>query len=563
MPNEQPTQSELLVGLAEAIDLFNNGDGEAFGRVLIQGRYETWRVRSHSMKEYLARMYFRNFGGAPSSQALANCLNVMCGRAVFGGEARTVHIRLAEHDGSIFLDLCNAEWQAVRIDRSGWQVIDDPPTRFLRRRGMKPLPTPIAGGSVDELREFVNLSNDPDWVMFICWVIAALRPTGPFPVLCVSGEQGSAKSTLCRVARSLIDPNSAPLRSPPRDTRDLMIAAKNGWVLAFDNVSHIPPSLSDALCRLATGGGFATRMLYCDDDEVIIAAQRPLVINGIPANLTNRSDLADRAVTLNLPTLADRGWDTEACFWSAFEDARPRILGALLSVVADGLRRLGSVRIDRLPRMADFAKWSLACEAKLGLPTGAFTAAYAGNRQAGRERSIENEPIATAIVRLLAVRGSWTGTAGELLGVLGSAAFVEESIRKGRGWPQSARALAERLRRIAPDLRHVGVEWRPPVRSGKRGDRVHTLESTGITPSAPSAPSAVDKNRPDGIKNADSRGRLADEADGPLFDAAEDRRPKNPSGAIKNAVTDAADGADGPIPAESNGCDGEVVTWTV
>ena len=60
-----------------------------------------------------------------------------------------------------------------------------------------------------------------------------------------------------------------------------MIAATNGWCLAFDNVSVIQAWLSDALCRLATGGGFATRGLYTDDEETIIDAQRPVVLNGV------------------------------------------------------------------------------------------------------------------------------------------------------------------------------------------------------------------------------------------------------------------------------------------
>ena len=78
-------------------------------------------------------------------------------------------------------------------------------------------------------------------------------------VLVLHGEQGAAKSTTARVLRRLCDPNTAPLRAAPRGVRDLMIAATNSWPFCFDNLEHLPPWISNALCRLATGGGFATR----------------------------------------------------------------------------------------------------------------------------------------------------------------------------------------------------------------------------------------------------------------------------------------------------------------
>src|SRR5256886_5689169 len=123
---------------------------------------------------------------------------------------------------------------------------------------MLALPVPLPGGALDDLRPFLNVADDGDYRLLVTWLLAALRPRGPYPVLVLHGEQGSAKSTTARVLRMLIDPNGAPLRAEPHDDRDLMIAATNGWIVALDNLSHLPPWLSDALCRLATGGAFAT-----------------------------------------------------------------------------------------------------------------------------------------------------------------------------------------------------------------------------------------------------------------------------------------------------------------
>jgi hypothetical protein len=139
--------------------------------------------------------------------------------------------------------------------------------RFRRAAGMKPLPMPLPGGSVETLRSFLNVRTDNDFVLVVAWVLAILRNRGPYPIIVLSGEQGSAKSTFTAILRALIDPNTAPLRALPREDRDLFIAASNGHVLAFDNVSGLPAWISDTLCRLATGGGFAVRQLYTDQDE--------------------------------------------------------------------------------------------------------------------------------------------------------------------------------------------------------------------------------------------------------------------------------------------------------
>ena len=255
-------------------------------------------------------------------------------------------------------------WRAVEIDATGWRVIDKPPLRFRRASGMKPLAMPVRGGSVETLRSFLNVRADTDFVLVVAWALACLRNRGPYPVLALSGEQGSAKSTFLAMMRSLLDPNTAPLRALPREDRDLFIAANNGHVLAFDNVSGLPAWISDTLCRLATGGGFAVRQLYTDQDEVLFDAARPVILNGIE-DIVTRPDLADRAVFLTLEPIPEERRRPETELWAAFEVERPRILGVLLDAVVEGLKRLPETRLEKLPRMADFALWATACETAL------------------------------------------------------------------------------------------------------------------------------------------------------------------------------------------------------
>src|SRR3954464_9736604 len=176
---------------------------------------------------------------------------------------------------------------------------EDPPVRFRRSAGMQPLPLPLRGGSIESLAPFLNLASETDFVLIVVWLLAALRAGGPYPVLAIAGEQGSAKTVLSKILRAVIDPNVAPVRTLPRDERELFIAASNAHVLAFDNLSGLSPWLSDTLCRLTSGGAFSTRRLFTDRDEMLFAAARPIILNGIEDFIT-RPDLADRAIMLML-----------------------------------------------------------------------------------------------------------------------------------------------------------------------------------------------------------------------------------------------------------------------
>ena len=197
-----------------------------------------------------------------------------------------------------------------------------------------------------------------------------MNPAGPYPILILTGEQGSAKTTTARVVRQLIDPFSPSVRSQPRDERDLMIAANNSWVISLDNLSGASQWLSDALCRISTGGGFATRELHTDSEEILFNSTRPIILNGID-DLGTSADLADRSLFITLPQIPEERRKTEREFWQSFEATRPRILGALLDAVSAALKNEEHVRIDRLPRMADFARWVYASASSAQLPFNA------------------------------------------------------------------------------------------------------------------------------------------------------------------------------------------------
>lgn len=472
-----PTQAETLIDLAGAADLFRTNDGIAYADITVGSHRETWPVRSTGFKRWLARQYFEATGGAANSEATQSALNLIEAKAHFEGDERPVFLRVGGVDNKIYLDLCDEDWRAVEISASGWRVIDNPPVRFRRAAGMQPLPVPEPGGSIEALRGFLNVKSDADFVLVVSWAMAVLRNLGPYPLLVLSGEQGSAKSTFSAMLRALLDPNTAPLRALPREDRDLFIAASNGHVLTFDNVSGLRDWVSDTLCRLATGGGFAVRQLYTDQDEVLFDAARPVILNGIE-DIVSRPDLADRSIFLSLEAIPEERRRSEAELWAAFEAERPKILGVLLDGVARGLKDLAQTELPKLPRMADFALWASACETAIW-PKGTFWSAYCGNREEAVESVIDADPVANAILELMSERTEWTGTATDLLGDLSDVAG--DRIAKARTWPGSPRALSGRLRRAATFLRTVGIDIDFVKDGGKKRSRIICLTAGGAS----------------------------------------------------------------------------------
>jgi hypothetical protein len=547
------TQAARLVELASGAELFHGPDGEAFATVTIDSHKENHRLKAKGFRRYLCRAFHSECGKPPGSQALQDALGVLEGRAVFDAPEIPIAVRLATHGETVFLDLADANWQAVEVTPSGWRVVANPPVKFIRPRGLLPLPQPVAGGSVDELRRFVNIDSVADWRLLIAWLVAAMRPRGPFPALVLSGEQGAAKSFTARVLRSLVDPNAAPLRAEPREPRDLMIAASNGWTVALDNLSYLPPWLSDALCRLSTGGGFSCRELYSDRDETIFDSQRPVILTGVE-EVATRSDLLDRAIVLHLPPLPEIRYRTEAALLAEFEAARPRILGALLDTVAGALAELPRVKLPRLPRMADFAVWASAAEPALGWERGSFLDAYTTNRAEANAVALDASPIAP-FIRDLADMG-WEGTAACLLEKLELAAG--EKAARGQSWPKSPRALGGQLRRLAPNLRRAGVgveTYREPGGTRERIFRVIKTTKVFDRPDRPDSPEPRESQGFCGTQTGTvgTQTGTVGTVGTQTGTVADGNRPAE--NRMKDAVRDCRDGRDGQNPYCSNSDD--------
>jgi hypothetical protein len=461
------TAAQILLGVATTeTELWHTANGLTYATIRRDEHREHWPIRSGDFRRWLAKRFYDQKQNAVGSQTMQDTITTLEGKARFDGPEYPVFIRLAGHEDRIYIDVTDDAWRAIEVSPTGWRIVDDPPVRFRRAKGMLPLPVPKRGGSLADLRRFVNVT-DKDWPLLAAWLVAAFRPTGPYPILKLIGEQGAAKTTTAEVLRKLVDPNTAPLRRPPHGDRDLMIAANNGWVVGFDNLSYVKPELSDALCCLATGGGYATRALYSDNDETILVAERPIILNGIE-DIGTRSDLSDRSLMVELPRIEKSQRRPERLFWAEWEELYPQILGSLLTAVSTALKNLPVVEKSGTdwPRMADFAQWAVAAESSFGNAPGRFLEAYADNREMANQTALESSPVALALLALLKRRRTFEGTATELHNAL---AIGQDT--RASGWPKNARVLSGMLNRLAPSLRTAGVTIEQAVDGSGDGKR--------------------------------------------------------------------------------------------
>jgi len=479
--NDGGSAADVLIGLVleTGIEFFHDPDQHGWASIRVDGHWENHPIRSRPFQLFLLRTYYRKTGNSPGAQAIRTALDLFEAKALFDGQEFPINLRVANHRGKLYLDLCDRAWRAVEIDATGWRIVDRPTPKFRRARGSQSLPEPDRGGSLDELRPFLNVDHQ-GWILIRAFLVAALRPGVPCPILVVKGEQGAGKTTACRMISALIDPRTGSTRGIPREVRDLIAAARNSWIVCFDNLSHLPDELADAACRLATGGGFGGRELYSDHDEAIFDATRPLVFNAIPDLGATRPDFLDRAVILEFLDMKPETRRDERKFWRDFEEARPRILGALLDATAAGLRNLPNVRLDELPRMADFAIWVNACEESLGMRPGEALSAYHSNCVEAHRLALESSPLYEPVSKL--ADEGFSGTIAELHGQLNR--MMSESLRRSGRWPKAPSALGSALRRMAGNLRAAGIEiqFSRDIR-GRRVALFRVWEKT-VTPSS-------------------------------------------------------------------------------
>ncbi len=484
---ERVSQASLLVKFVQArAELFHDENQDVYARD--SGTGEVRRIDGRQFRDWLQASFFENTEKSARDQSVREAISTLSGLGRFKGECAPVSVRVGRHEGAYYLDLATpGQSRAVKIEPGKWAMVDTPPIMFLRTESMRPLPEPVQGGNLAELWRLLNVPEDSR-LLVLTWLADCLRPETPFPVLELIGEQGSAKSTTQTVLRKLIDPNACDLRAAPKSAEDVFVGAGVNWLVSYENVSHLTAPLQDALCVLATGGGFAKRKLYSDADESVIQTKRPVVLNGISAAITAQ-DLIDRSVSIETPVIAIRTETT--AIWAEFDKHHARLIGAFLDVFAMALQRLPRVKLptaDR-PRLIEFAHLGIAMAEASGKTGADFMWQFNLSRQESIARTIDASPVATALIDWFADRHEQSA---EIPVKTLFNALDRFKPNQTDAWPRSAKGFGDAMRRAAPALRSMGIYCKS---LGKIGGAVKwsvsrrkSLKPSPACPASPGSP---------------------------------------------------------------------------
>jgi hypothetical protein len=508
---KEPGQRDRLIEVAvtSGITYWHDPDGNAFATVKRDGRIERYRVRSAAFKQLLRRLYGDAYPnliatkkagftvpGGVSDTAMNEVLPTLEALAQ-NGPTRVPAVRVCGDPAStIWIDLGDETWRLVKVTAAGWQIVPAADVPLIRPNGMRALPEPVRDSdALTKLRQLLNLNPkaaaskaaavlaDISFKLTVSFKLVVLWPRGPYPILSVNGVHGSAKTTGCKIIRACTDPNKAPMRSVPRNPDDLFVTAQHSRLLSLDNVSQLFPELADVLCGISTGSGKGARQLYTDGDEVILGAHAPIMVNGIEGVLT-RADLADRCLTVVMQEISDEDRRDEAEMEVAIAAAVPGVLALLLDAMVTAIGALPTLKLSRMPRMADFTRLACAAAPAFGWTVEEMFEAIEDNRKVTVEAVIAADPVATALLELLGkcipdLEGYlWIGTATQLLKQLRR--FVTDDTAKSKAWPKTTQHLSGRITRILPGLRRAGftvVRWRGEDKKRERGIGIRRVDA--------------------------------------------------------------------------------------
>jgi len=453
LPAKDPGTADQLVEIAKKCDLFRTPGNDLHATVSIGNHKETYPLNSKDFRQYLQHEFYSCRKKTAPAKAMSEAMETIESLARFEGEVHEVHHRYVCNRDRAYLDLCNDKGEVVEIDSEGWRVGPCPDDiKFVRVRGQLPLPHPEPG-TIDELREYISVADERSWHLLVAGLLCCLQPVAPYWVTILQSDHGSGKTTTLRLIRRIIDPNEADVRTTPKKEDGLLLAAKFGLLVAIDNASTLPDWLADALCRLATGSGLSDRAFYSQKDEFVMSAQRPTYITTI-VDLTGREDLLSRCLWVRCGAITSENRLAESDLFASYYEARPRILGALLTAVSAGLKNLPDTKPEKLPRMADAYRWTLACEPGLGWEPGTF-AKYFNESEEAINETIMSHPVAIALQAMLKDVRQWVGNSSALSKEL--LQYADSSMVTDELWPKSSAAMGKTIQRLTGNLREVGI----------------------------------------------------------------------------------------------------------
>lgn len=457
------TPSEQLLNTIESmgVKFFHDEIKELYAAIPVNNHAEVLPINSRDFELWLNGVFYKETRKPISKDGVKQVIAITSAKALYDNPQPTrLSTRTAEHDGALWYDLTNPNWQVLKVSSDGWEIVDNPPILFARYRHQIQQTTPIKGGNIRKILDYVNISGND--TLFLCWLVSCFVPHIPHVMPVLYGEKGAAKSTTSSLLKSLIDPSALDTLTLPNDQRTLAVNLQNHWFLPFDNVSFINEDTSDTLCRAITGGGIQQRKLHTNAEDMIFTFQRCLAINGIN-NVATRSDLLDRAILIELLRIPDASRRELAEIQSNFEVDKSSILGGIFDTLVKAIDIQPTVKLQNLPRMADFAKWGYAIGEALGTGLGqVFLSEYESNRMQQNEEIINNDPVLSLVVEFMRGKDEWYGLHSELYRKLIAIAEIHAINIKDRNFPKDSTRLSKKLRGNRSNLENVGIDYIPP-----------------------------------------------------------------------------------------------------
>ncbi len=448
-------QSEQLLDLINSdLEFFHDKNDKTFVTFSVNNHKETWEIKSEKFHQFLAKLFWEKHNKPIGANGIKEALMILESKALYEGECHQVFLRVGNHGNKTYIDLCNDLWQVIEISDSDWKILDNSPVKFRRTDGMQPLPMPKKDiGDIELLWKYINIpKNKETKLLILAYMLECFRVETPFPILTLIGLQGSAKSFTQSKLKDLIDPHNVNLRSAPIKPDDLPVNASNNYLVSFNNVSVLKNSLQDTLCCVSTGGGFSTRLLFTNDKEYVSDTMRPIIMNGID-NFITRPDLLDRSIVIDLPNIKDTERKSEAEINKAFIKDREKIFTGLLDLLVKTLNKIPNTKINKLPRLADFAILGTALEKVLDYGNGSFLKTYRSNFRASIESTIDASPIISALVELMRSEKVWAGRYIDLLDKL----ILKFPPNYRTQYPENAKEMASLVKRYIPMLQILGI----------------------------------------------------------------------------------------------------------
>jgi len=490
-PAKQSTANVLIEMAVKHCDLFHDERNDGYAVTTHKGIRRTLKLRGREFRRWLAGLYYAETERAANNEAISTALSVLEAKATFDGKMLELSNRFAMREGVIYLDVADDKWRVIKVTAKGWEVLNKPPVLFRRYSHQQALPDPVKGGKLSDLHRHLAIKSDDDKLLVEAWLVACAFPDVPRPAPTLHGPQGATKTTSGRILKSLTDPSLTESIDLGKSPADLAQNLDHHGVPCFDNLTSIPGWAADLLCRAVTGGAFSKRELYSDDSDIILTFKRAMIITGINIP-THAPDLLDRLLLIELERIASDKRMDETTFWAQFNADKPVLFGALLDAIAGTLKHLPMVKLNRMPRMADFAKIACAYAEYTGVGAERMLDIIMSHTSRQTQEVLDADPVATAIRDFIQKRGTWTGTAAELLGLITPAS-------KPENWPKQANALTRKINVLHATLNECGIS----VRRDRAGtSRKMTLESSAETSSLSSLSPQANKHA--GFDNDDT-----------------------------------------------------------